>query len=250
MRDDIRESLMSDLVCQTHYKPVDKDIIVVVYNQLEWVKRCLESIESHTKDYRLWLWDNASDGETQGYLSRFADGKDNVYLHRSETNLGFVDPNNTLAPMGTAPYLLLVNSDCLAACDGWDHALIAPLQQDPELGICGYMGGMLGSDGKCIRAVRGFDIDYVMGWGLCLRRETYVRYGLFDSAYQFAYFEDADLSLRLKKAGYKIYATHIESLVHAGNITANAVENEDYWKAIETFNKNQETFCNRWGYGD
>lgn len=42
-----------------------KDILIVVHNQLDYVKQCIQSIQEHTNNYHIYIWDNGSDDETK-----------------------------------------------------------------------------------------------------------------------------------------------------------------------------------------
>jgi len=66
-----------------------KDVLVVVRDQFEHVKNCLESVFRNTEDFTLHLWDNASGNETRRYLEEVA-ARSNVKLYRSENNEGFI----------------------------------------------------------------------------------------------------------------------------------------------------------------
>jgi hypothetical protein len=107
------------------------------------------------------------------------------------------------------------------------------------------MGGVLNEDGRGIGIGFGTNLDYLMGWCLCLPRITYKTYGLFDAPHlQFAYFEDTDLSLRIREGGQRLYALHLDYVEHAGNATILQVREEMDVAAI--FQANQEYLSRRW----
>ncbi len=238
-----------ELVCENNYQSASKDIIVVVHNQLEYVKQCIESVLANSTNSILHIWNNDSDKETTEYLqdvtnSFTATSVVTKPVTQCNENAGFIIPNNHLASGSSSEYIILLNSDTVVK-PGWDKALIGYLQQHPEVAQVGYMGGLLDEDGRGLCPAFGSDIDYVMAWCTCIRRSTYEQYGLFDEEhYKFAYFEDADLSLRLKKVGHEIYALHLNYVDHYGNVTAKQVKTErdisgTYWD-------NQAFFASRW----
>jgi GT2 family glycosyltransferase len=59
------------------------------------------------------------------------------------------------------------------------------------------------------------DVDYVWGCALLARTEALSRIGLFDERYV-AYFEDADLCLRARAAGYRIVGVPGARIDHFG----------------------------------
>lgn len=198
---------------------IAKDILMVVYNQLDYVKCTVESIQRNTKNYVIHVWDNGSAAETAEYLAKLAENNDNVRLHRIEENIGFIIPNNRMAEQTTAPYIILINSDC-KVYNGWDKAMIGWLREHPKVAQVGYIGGHLDSNGKGVRFNHGNDIQYVSGHCFCISREVYEKFGLFDEEnLQFAYCEDSDFSLRLKEGGRDLYALHVELVYHFQNKT-------------------------------
>lgn len=241
------EILKDELLQQLMYAEFNSrqkiDIIIIVHDQLDYIQRCIESIYKNTKDFNLFIWDNGSAEPTANYLREIAT-KNNVYLERSEENLGFIKPNNILAAKGSSPYLILLNSDT-EVYSGWDTAMVGWLIGKPDYAQVGYLGGMLDETGLGGTADKGECIDYVCGWCVCMPRNIYNKFGLFDEKnLNFAYGEDADLSLRLVEAGYKIRALHLEFIVHFGNATIRQVRRERDCKT--TFEQNHDYIRQRW----
>lgn len=224
-----------------------KDILIVIRDQLDYVKECIASVREHTQNYRLYLWDNASKDDTKFYLERLLlEMGDDVELIRSEKNMGFIQPNNDLAAWGNGEYIILLNSDT-KVFEGWDIAITAHLIENPDIGVVGYLGGLLNEDGMGDGSGYGFQIDYVMGWCLGIRRSTYNQYGLFNKQLTFAYCEDADLSLRLREVGLKSYALHAPLVHHYGNKTIKQVAAEKEVDVQKSFDLNHTYMRLRWG---
>ena len=222
-----------------------KDILIVVHDQPEFVADCLESALRATRRATVFVWDNASAPPTRDLLRGLAAGG-RIVLRRSEENVGFVEPNNELARLGSAPYVILLNSDCTVA-RGWDVALVDALRDDPGLGVVGFQGGLLDQNGCGAIEAYGDEIDYVSGWCLAVRRAEIDPRGLFDPAIRFAYGEDADLSLRLRRSGLRPRALPLQWALHFGGRTIAAVRAErDLSAAMEA---NQRLLRSRWaGY--
>jgi len=232
------DAVKKELLVTTTYEPVEKDILIVAHNQLEYLKVCVESIRSETEKYNIFVWDNASNKEMQEWLVEQKD----IKTVRSEENLGFIVPNNELIKLGNSPYVILLNSDTMVLKD-WDKALIAHLQGD--VAQVGYMGGILDMDGKGKWFNFGTEIDYISGWCFCINRKTYDDFGLFDDNHlEFAYGEDADFSLRLQDAGKSILALHLGLVHHFGNKTILEVSKERDCRI--TFEKNHSYIKERW----
>jgi len=215
------------------------DILIVVKDQLPYLKACIESIQKHTSNYNLLIYNNGSEPETTNYLAKIP----NATVIYATENDGFIRPNNRLAELSKADYLVLLNSDTTVK-KGWDKKLIDYLQNDQQTKLVGYLGCFLdpqlgnhgGSGGY------GSGVDYICGWCMCLSKQTYQQFGLFDETnLEFAYFEDTDLSLRIREAGYKIHALPDQLVEHVGNVTIKAVGPRP-----KAFLKNESYMHQRW----
>lgn len=225
--------------------PETKDILIVVHDQLDYIKQCIESLFEHTHNFTLYLWDNNSMAPTREYLEEVDRMHSNVVLLKHSDNIGFIIPNNKLAKLGNSNYIILLNSDTKVQ-KGWDAALIGWLKENPNCAIVGYQGGTLEEDGRGSNKERsGPFIDYVCGWCFCMSRSIYEDFGLFDEAnLSFAYGEDSDLALRMKEAGYEIYAMNIKLVTHFGNKTALEVQKE--MDTSVSFDRNHQYIRMRW----
>ncbi|MDO5561213.1 MAG: glycosyltransferase family 2 protein [bacterium] len=216
-------------------------IIIVHYNTDEETKACLESlneIKHENFDYRVILVDNAS--KDNFVLPKKIK---NTELIRSDTNLGFTGGNNLgfrYANQHYNPdYFLLLNSDTLVAADFLEK-LYQCLQENPKLGLVSpkiyfaagdefhresysknnlgkviwFAGGVIDWDNLQTfhlgvdEVDRGqFEtistFDYASGCCLLVRREALAASGIFDDDY-FLYYEDTDLSLRLRANNWQL----------------------------------------------
>jgi GT2 family glycosyltransferase len=244
MNDQTKELMINELLCLEKCHPETvKDILIVIKDQFEYVQKCLNSIFRNTENFHLFLWDNASETETMNYLQELAAHHSNVHLCRSEENLGFIIPNNRLAGMGQSPFLVLLNSDTVVR-DGWDRVMLGFLQENQDVALVGYQGDRLNAHGIGVMPAKGEKIDCLQGWALALSRGTYDTHGLFDEEHlTFAYGEDADLCLRLKEKGLRIYSLYTEFIHHYKNKTARTVDR----KVVgEHFKKNHAYLQERW----
>jgi GT2 family glycosyltransferase len=241
-----RDAVLKELTYANAVEDASKDILIVVRNQLPYLKMCLDSIIEHTKNYKIYIWDNGSNQEMQDYLEEMkVKLAGNLEWCRSEQNMGFNEPNNVLATFGEGKYIILLNSDTKVH-KGWSEAMLGYLQNNPNTKTVGYLGGLLDADAMGGRAAFGSKIDYVCGWCMCFERETYYGYGLFNKQLRFAYCEDADFSLRLLEAGHDIYALHLLLVHHFENKTINEVKDEGEVNVRQTFAMNHEYMRLRW----
>lgn len=214
-------------LCVAHtYKPVSKDILIVTHNQFDYLKQCVQSIRDNTEDYQIYVWDNGSQEDMKSWLASQPD----IIVTRSETNLGFIVPNNLLISQGENPFVILLNDDTVVY-PGWDKALIAHLQNG--FTQVGYIGGWLDAEAKGSKFGWGDAVDYIPGWCFAISRKTYREFGLFDETLVFAYCEDADFSMRLTKAGKAICALHLGLVHHFENQTIkNVLDSHDCYASF------------------
>ena len=114
-------------------------VIVVTYNGLKWLDRCLGSVRASELPADLYVWDNDStDGSADWVRGHFPEAK----LVRSADNLGFAEANNMgfrYALDKGYDYVYLLNQDAwlepstlgtlVAASEAHpDYAVLSPLQ--------------------------------------------------------------------------------------------------------------------------
>jgi len=191
-------------------------ISLLVYNQLDVTKKCIQSIlENSTSDYQLIISDNASRKDTQDYLSKLKDKR--IKYVRNKENLGFIKAHNNIFNQTQAKYFCVLNNDLIIKTKGWDNQLINLLESNQGLAQIGNKQefGYIGDEGKG-QPRKGNPIDYIEGSCFIVNRD-YVNNvgGLFEEKYMtFAFCEDADLSLRLRSAGYKIAECQDINILH------------------------------------
>lgn len=226
--------------------------MIVVKDQLEFIKPCIESIIKCTADFNLFIWDNGSRKPTADYLQSVS-----AVYHREEENQGFIIPNNRLAAMGTSPYIILLNSDTIVR-NGWDRAMIGWLQNHPSVGLVGYEGAKLNSASQgydeklqtpyIIRQLAwGSSADYVAAWCMTLPRTVFNSIGLFDEEHlRFAYGEDSDFSLRIRSSGLELYVLHMILVDHFKNKTIKTLIAEGL-DLSQSFKDNHLYLSKKWG---
>lgn len=236
----------NELAVLDQYKPGHKDIIIVVKDQYDYIRKCVDSIFKYTEDFNLYIWDNGSQPQTASYLEELSKRK-NIAVFRSPDNQGFLLPNNRMVEKSDSPYIILLNSDTEVK-ENWDKALIATLQTDANTAVSGYMGGVLNEQATPLSNNLGYQIDYVCGYCMCFSRATYRHYGLFDENLKFAYFEDSEFCIRLKEKGLKLYALHLDLVLHYENKTIQEVASDQNIQQFlaANFQHNQQYVLNKW----
>lgn len=209
------------------------DVVVVTWNGRERLGSCLERLVRQTAPHRVIVVDNASTDGTSEMVRERHPGVDVIEMDR---NVGFGRGVNAGAAAGQGEAIVLVNDDveidetCL-------EALLAPLQQDPAVGM--VAGLMTIPDSDLVDSF-GIELDVTLaaynrlrrgpagqapgvlvgpsGGLAAYRRGAFEAAGGFDERL-FAYGEDVDLALRLRLAGWDAAAAPAARGVHLGGAT-------------------------------
>src|SRR5205085_1485667 len=130
-------------------RPVDDrasltSVVVVTFNALPWLERCLESVRGHET---IVVDHGSTDGTVELVRDRFPEAK----LVEQE-NRGFGGGNNTGLLAASGRYVLLLNSDAWAVGDAVER-LVAFADEHPDAAIVGPR--LRNPDGTLQRSVRG-----------------------------------------------------------------------------------------------
>ncbi|MDR1348565.1 MAG: glycosyltransferase family 2 protein [Prevotellaceae bacterium] len=214
---------------------MDVSVIIVNYNTKALLKQCLKSIFEKTKDiaFEVIVADNFStDGSRQMLKNEFP----NIILVESPENLGFGQANNLGAKSATGKYLFLLNSDTVLLNNAI-KILFDFIDNNPEAGICG--GNLYNEDKKPIHSYSRLPgiiqelkrlllipdtdyfnntrkpqkVGYVTGADLMIRADVFNRQNGFDSDF-FMYYEESELTYRVKREGYKVYCVPHAKIIH------------------------------------
>jgi len=215
---------------------------------------CFESLQK--LDYpnkRLLLVDNGStDGTPEAVANQFP----TVELIRNETNLGFAAGMNVglrHALSQKADYIIMVNNDTIidpAALQkmiplfGDDVGMVAPkiyyaAEPDRIWSVGGLknpltleMAGDARGDIDREQWAEVLERDYFNGCALLLSSPFLEEVGLFDERF-FMYYEDSDLSIRARQAGYRLLLSPHSHVWHKVATTSGGSDspNERYWMA-------------------
>jgi len=235
--------------------------VVVTLNNLNLLRNCLTSI--YAQDYgaiEIIVVDNGSEEDIRGMLAKeFPE----VRIVRLDKNHGFAGGNNRGIETAQGKYVALINNDAVAAPQ-WISSLVATAESDPGIGatasiiidgnrpeVLDSCGVGIALDGMSRQAMRGMpvpnpvkpeDVLLFSGCACLLKMEALNEVGLFDEDF-FAYCEDTDLGLRLRRAGWNIvvapgaYVHHYYSMT-GGKFSLQKiywVERNHLWVAIKNF---------------
>ena len=246
---------------QTPQSP-DVSIVIPVFGKCNLTLHCLKSLDTlaDTRTFEVIVVDDASTDETGPVLSALA----GIRYLRNDDNLGFLASCNRGAELARGRYILLLNNDTLVQ-DGAIDALAGTFDTHANVGLAGAKlyfedgslqeaGGIVFSDGSALNYGRGEDprkpefnyvrdADYCSGAAIMLPRALWRELGGFDSYYGRAYYEDTDLAMRVRDAGYRVLYQPFARIVHSEGATSGT----DTSRGEKRYQvENRERFLDRW----
>jgi GT2 family glycosyltransferase len=211
-------------------------IQIVNYNSREVIKECLGSVRECLKnihDSDVLIINN-----DQGALSNLLEEIDLPFETKTievNDNIGFGRAHNLGSKEAQGDLLLLLNPDTKVP-EGSLSGMLCAMEADKKVGIVGpvlvdFDGYVteesFGSEKTPLSTIKNkffaagyeigkesiFEVDWVSGGAMLIRKELFDELGGFDEDY-FMYFEDVDLCLRAKKKGYKIVVNPQSRIFH------------------------------------
>ena len=208
-------------------------VVILHYNRINLTTGCVRSVWEQTdKPLHVLVVDNASTAHDEKALADTL--PPGTATLRMESSGGFSGGMNAgirvVLRDPEVDSVLLLNNDTRCP-PGLVAALRATLESDPSIGMVGCE--QRGADGgesqpAAYRLSRFFAIphpvgpgeafDYLQGSCLLVRRAALEDVGLWDESFYF-FGEDADFSLRLRKAGWKLALAPEATILHLGSAT-------------------------------
>ncbi|MCW2680156.1 MAG: wbbL 4 [Frankiales bacterium] len=198
-------------------------VLVLTQKDAGLLAGCLASLGRHLPasiPTEVLVLCNGATPEVEAFAQRQVTGA-RVFV--SPVNLGFGGGNGRLVREARGELLLLLNDDAEVEA-GWLEPLVETLDQHPTAAAVGSRilfpdgrvqeaGSVLFDDGSTAPVGRGLPAgsgeyayrrraDFTSANSLLLRKEAFEQVGGFDDAYYPAYYEDLDLALALRAAGW------------------------------------------------
>ena len=216
-------------------------ILIPNYEHLDDLENCLHSIFSKTTwpNYEIVIVENnSSSPELFSYYDKVQQEHENVRVVKWEGKFNFSAINNYGAGFCTGEYLLLLNNDTEVITPDWIQEMLM-FAQRPDVGavgaklyypdntiqhagVCLGMGGVAAhyfqytdkkNQGYMGRLLYPQDMTGVTGACMLLRRDVWEKVGGLDEAWAVA-FNDVDLCMRIRRAGFLIIWTPFAELYH------------------------------------
>jgi GT2 family glycosyltransferase/glycosyltransferase involved in cell wall biosynthesis len=244
------------------HEDVEVSIIIPVFNQFQYTHACLGSLQAaeERSTFEVIVVDDCSTDETTEFVPRMG----GVVYVRSETNSGFIASCNRGAEKARGKHLLFLNNDTIVK-EGWLTALVDTFAEEPRAGIVGsklvYPDGRLQEAGGIIwRDGSGWnygkfddpekpeynylrEVDYCSAAALMIPRSLFQKVEGFDPRYAPAYYEDTDLSFKVRRAGHKVLYQPLSEVIHYEGVTGGVDLSTGTKKHQEI---NRATFAETW----
>ncbi len=202
-------------------------LIVNWYSGFQCLKLVSSLVKSENAQYRIVLIDNGSSESDNSNLKKCQDlaslSQVEFHLINNTSNLGYAGGNNAgleyLTKEKLVGDLLILNPDIVVQ----PNTLCIMSNVLKKHDVAGVMVRTLTDAGKIMYdsfSLNGFmqkwlisnnnqtvETDYLAGSCMMLNRTAIDRLGLFDNSF-FLYWEEVDLSLKLKKSGYRLMSTN------------------------------------------
>ena len=225
------------------------DIIIVAKDQLEYTRRCVESIFASTSvPFRILFIDNASVDGTSTYLS---DGMSRCPQHgtleviQNQENLGWIKGLNQGISRSRAPFVIFSNND-IEVFDGAIDEMIAIAKSNSAIGIVNPNSNEFDIEKKQAGSTQPLqgqvtELIHAAGFFMLVKREVLNRIGGMDEIYSPGYFEEMDYSERARKAGFNIVIARGTYVFHHKSKSFLPADKQKFW------DRNEKIFYERWG---
>lgn len=263
---------------QIDYGHVSKPLISVVIptkDQLPMLQRCVDTLIEKTsyQNFEVIIVDNDSEtAEARAWL----DGLEKMQLEKIKI-LRYPHPfnysaiNNFAASQAKGDYLLLLNNDTAIIKDDWLDAMLNHAQR-PEVGIVGakllfpntkiqHAGVLLGLKGPAEHPfidepqdapgyMQRLEVDQnysaVTAACMLIRKSTFEEVGGFDEQVFKVSYNDVDLCLKVRDAGYLTVWTPRAIVMHVGNVSQNQTDKTVLERKRKRFQAEKYAMYDKW----
>lgn len=239
-------------------------IVILNLDKTLLTLQCLFFLERHAAGHEMEIIvvDNGSRDEDFTLLCRYARG---IEIVRVGANRGFGEGNNVGAEHARGELIVFLNNDVFVT-KGWLQPLLDVVDADASVGAVGpkflYPDGRLQEAGATMSACgtavqrgkhldprlplfnRTEPVDYCSAALLLVRTEAFRTVLGFDLCWDPAYYEDADLCLKLRTVGLRTVYAHRSEVVHIEHGTSGSAAINPSFRNVVTTNRLK--FVERW----
>ena len=216
-------------------------VVILNYNGKNCLSNCLRSVlKSSYPNFEVVLVDNASKDDSLKTAQEAFGADPRLTIVANRVNVGFSGGNNVGFDHSMGEYIAFLNNDTVVDSE-WLTALVDAMQNDPSIGLAQSM--ILNIDGKTIQTAGWlfsnylvhkyplykdkasslklqpvFEVSFVCGASMMIRREVAEEAGLFDPKIPFFY-DDTLLSLKTWLTQKRVVTVSASKIRHIGGAT-------------------------------
>lgn len=239
-------------------KPVS--IVILSYNSLNYTKECIESIRNSCPEnsYEIVIIDNASTDGSAEWLKE----QPEIVIKCNDENVGFpIGCNQGIELAQKENDIFLLNNDTVLPPNAlfW---LRMGLYENKKVGATGSVSNHVSNfqkvnwDCQSKEAYLNAAIDnnlpmdrpytrktYLVGFAVLLKRKVLEEVGYLDPIYTPGTYEDNDMGMKIRRAGYDSVLCHNSFIYHYGS---GGGSNSAKWNNL--YSTNATKFTIKWGF--
>jgi GT2 family glycosyltransferase len=254
---------------------IDKDklvsIIIPFREEPELLKSCIESIIYKTSysNYEILLIDNQSINlEVIDYCKELTDKYQHIKYFQFNEEFNYSKINNWAVQQAIGDYILFLNNDIEVINTDWLEALLEPIQKMDVSAVGAKLlyedntiqhAGVVVNENSAVHVNKGLGdgengyfqrSNYVQNVSACtaacllVKKEVFLEVGGFDEELFKIAYNDVDLCLKMRQAGYLITYTPYAKLYHYES-KSRGLDTEP--EKLERFIQEIKNYQNKWG---
>ena len=238
-------------------------IVTATLNGLEFTRKCLDALFTYTDNdpFELIVVDNGSTDGTWAYLEDLPRKHQNVRVLRNPYNTGMAYAADQGIFLATGEFVVILHNDTIVT-KGWLRRLRRIASSVPGAGLVGPVSNNVSGaqavdagDLRTMDQIQGYagsvavrtagqttEVNRLSGFCLMARREVLDRIGVLDTVFPYSGFEDDDLSIRARLAGFKCLIVQDVFVYHFRGRTFDS-NNLDRGRITE---QNRRRFLRKW----
>jgi GT2 family glycosyltransferase/ubiquinone/menaquinone biosynthesis C-methylase UbiE len=244
---------------QPSTKDIKTSIVIVTFNNLEYLKACIESIRTFTQpqSYEIIVVDQGSPDGTAVWLKE----KTDIISIFNDENSGFPEGCNQGIKASTGDSILLLNQDTLVTYN-WLNILLDSLYSSEDIGAVGPVNNLsynqsivTGSTNldEVFQFARQYNNSDPSKWELRLKlvkvcmlikRVVIEKIGMLDERFYPGLYDEDDYSFRIMQAGYKLVVCK-DVFIYQFGMTTFSGEGQDHAALLH---ENEKKFEAKWGF--
>jgi GT2 family glycosyltransferase len=223
------------------------EIVIPVFNQLDYTRDCLLSLEKHSPATKIILIDNGSTDGTGDFLA----AKSNLIVIHNPWNLGCAAAWNLgVKTAGDADWVAILNNDIvvsanwleglLSAAADFSLDIVSPALREGPLNYAfeDYVRDLTPRAKNLLRPGAAHGICFLVS------QRVFKSVGVFDENFHIGQFEDADFFERARRSGFKLGTTGRSFIHHFGSATQNDIRRDKSVTPYEA--RNRAYFRQKW----